>query len=81
MPNVQEFKCPNCGGSIEFDSSKQKLKCPYCDTVFDIDDIKAYVDIKNEDVADDMSWETHAGQEWNDKQLNKKRDNINILKR
>ena len=66
MPNVQEFKCPNCGGNIEFDSSKQKLKCPYCDTVFDIDDIKAYVDIKNEDVADDMSWETHAGQEWND---------------
>lgn len=66
MPNVQEFKCPNCGGSIEFDSSKQKLKCPYCDTVFDIDDIKAYVDIKKEDVEDDMSWESHAGQEWND---------------
>ena len=53
----KNLNAPNLEVTVEFDSSKQKLKCPYCDTVFDIDDIKAYVDIKNEDVLDDMSWE------------------------
>ena len=35
MAKMQEFKCPCCGGSIEFDSSVQKMKCPFCDTEFD----------------------------------------------
>ena len=36
MAKMQEFKCPCCGGSIEFDSSAQKMKCPFCDTEFDV---------------------------------------------
>ena len=38
MADLQEFKCPNCGGSMEFDPSLQQLKCPYCDTVISIDE-------------------------------------------
>jgi primosomal protein N' len=34
MAKMQEFKCPCCGGSIEFDSSVQKMKCPFCDTEY-----------------------------------------------
>ena len=35
MADILEYKCPNCGGIIEFDSSTQMMKCPYCDTTFD----------------------------------------------
>ncbi|MBO6161705.1 MAG: hypothetical protein J6O53_00440 [Eubacterium sp.] len=30
-----EYKCQNCGGSMEFDSASQKLICPYCGAAFD----------------------------------------------
>lgn len=29
---ILQYKCPCCGGTIEFDSKLQKLRCPYCDT-------------------------------------------------
>ena len=37
MAQLQEYKCPCCGGAIEFNSSLQKMKCPYCDTEFEMD--------------------------------------------
>ena len=42
MPELLEYKCPSCGGAINFDSSLQKMKCPYCDTEFDMDTLKAF---------------------------------------
>ena len=42
MSDLKEYKCPACGGAIEFDSRSQKMKCPYCDTEFDLDTLKAY---------------------------------------
>ena len=32
MSYLKEYKCPACGGAMEFDSKTQKMKCPYCDT-------------------------------------------------
>ena len=32
MSDLLEYKCPCCGGAIEFNSTLQKMKCPYCDT-------------------------------------------------
>ena len=32
MADTMEYKCPSCGGSMEFDSNTQKLKCPFCAT-------------------------------------------------
>ena len=40
MSDLKEYKCPACGGAIEFDSRSQKMKCPYCDTEFDLDTLK-----------------------------------------
>ena len=40
MTELQEFKCPNCGGKMEFNAAEQKLKCPYCDTVCEIADFE-----------------------------------------
>lgn len=37
MENIIDYKCPNCGGKLEFNSSLQQMKCPYCDSVFDPD--------------------------------------------
>lgn len=66
MAVLQEYKCPCCGGAIEFNSSLQKMKCPYCDTEFEMDTLKSYdEDLKNEQESS-MDWETHAGGEWNE---------------
>lgn len=53
---MQEYKCPCCGGAINFDSSTQKMKCPYCDSEFEIDTIKAYTDEKQAQEPSDMNW-------------------------
>ena len=38
MAELTEYKCPACGGAMEFDSKSQKMKCPYCDTVMDMEE-------------------------------------------
>ena len=40
MDQLYDFKCPNCGGTVEFDGSLQKMKCPYCESIFNVDDFK-----------------------------------------
>jgi len=40
MSDLREYKCPACGGAIEFDSKSQKMKCPYCDTEFELETLK-----------------------------------------
>lgn len=40
MADIKEYKCPACGGAMEFDSKTQKMKCPYCDTVADLSDFE-----------------------------------------
>lgn len=57
MAKMQEFKCPCCGGSIEFDSSVQKMKCPFCDTEFDDrDDYRNMPRLWRKSSLRDMSW-------------------------
>ena len=64
MAVLQEFKCPNCDGAIEFDSQLQKMKCPYCDTEFEIEALQAYQDDLNATPQENMTWDTAAGGEW-----------------
>mgnify|MGYP002237533689 FL=1 len=66
MAKMQEFKCPCCGGSIEFDSSVQKMKCPFCDTEFDVGTLSEYAQTVEEEQPEDMSWSDEAGSEWRD---------------
>ena len=42
MSDILEYKCPCCGGAIEFNSRLQKMKCPYCDTEFELDTLKQF---------------------------------------
>lgn len=55
MAVLNEYKCPNCGGSVEFDSGTQMIKCPYCDSEFDVAAIEAANEAQNKS-ADDMNW-------------------------
>jgi predicted RNA-binding Zn-ribbon protein involved in translation (DUF1610 family) len=34
---LEDFKCTACGGSVSFDTDKQKLVCDFCGTEYDID--------------------------------------------
>lgn len=66
MAAIQEYKCPCCGGAIAFDSTIQKMKCPYCETEFEMDALADYDEELKNERADDMSWNTDAGNEWRD---------------
>ncbi|MGN0634827.1 MAG: hypothetical protein ACI4I5_01265 [Acutalibacteraceae bacterium] len=66
MAVLQEYKCPNCGGAIEFNSTAQKMKCPYCDTEFDMQALAALDDQLKNESTDNMQWETTAGGDWQD---------------
>lgn len=74
MADIQEFKCPCCGGSIEFNSDKQKMQCPYCDSEFDAEALKNYDLDSQDDAQDDMQWETAAGSQWEEGEL----DQLNV---
>lgn len=66
MAELLEYKCPCCGGAIEFDSSLQKMKCPYCDTEFEMDTLKAYDEDLKSAAPEEMVWEKEAGSDWQD---------------
>lgn len=64
MSNLLEYKCPCCGGKIEFNSSLQQMKCPYCDSTLEVEGLKGYDEALRNDGADDMQWQNAAGSEW-----------------
>ena len=64
MAGLTEYKCPCCGGAIEFNSKVQKMKCPYCDTEFEMDALKQYDEALKEDKPNQLKWETEPGEEW-----------------
>ncbi len=66
MGELKQYKCPNCGGAIEFDSKSQKAKCPYCDTEFDIKIFEELENLEAETIqsSDEPVWDTEAGSQW-----------------
>lgn len=62
MAALIDYKCPCCGGGIEFDSQSQNMKCPYCDTEFEVDAIKEFNEVSQPE-QDDFSWE-NPSTEW-----------------
>lgn len=65
MPSTIEYKCPCCGGELEFDVSEQKMKCPYCDNTFEAETLREYDNLLRNQPADDMNWNMQASaNEW-----------------
>ena len=40
MADVLDYKCPFCGGKMEFDTQLQKMKCPYCDSTLEMSEME-----------------------------------------
>ena len=61
---LQDFKCPNCGGAIQFNPGTQEMTCPFCDSVMDVAAIKSM----DEEMAQNQEPESidwgQAGGEW-----------------
>ncbi len=63
MAGLLEYKCPSCGGGINFDPNSQTMKCPFCDTEFDAETLKAYKEAMN-NRPDQMDWNDKPSQDW-----------------
>jgi len=61
---MKEYKCPNCGGAIEFNPNIQKMKCPYCDSEFDMSTLQALDEDLKQEQPDSMHWEDAASGTW-----------------
>ena len=71
-----DYKCPACGGALEFDTATQKMKCPFCDSVFDVSELEqqdTVLDTQQADMGqqppqeDYFNWTSAGGNEqWND---------------
>lgn len=57
MSDMQQFKCPCCGGTVVFSSQVQSLKCEYCESEFDINKLDELKDVvAEENVTKDADW-------------------------
>lgn len=56
MSNMEQHKCPCCGGAVSFDVGTQKLKCPYCNSEFDISSLNQANQLNDNSVTDSINW-------------------------
>ncbi|GBU26492.1 hypothetical protein R84B8_00002 [Treponema sp. R8-4-B8] len=67
---IKEYKCPNCGGAVKFDSSSQSMKCPFCDAEFQVSTIEEYQKQLQVAEKDNVKWDgKETAQEWEQKEL------------
>lgn len=50
--SVVQYKCPNCGGSLEFKADSQSFKCEYCMSEFSKDEMNEAVGESGQNAAD-----------------------------
>lgn len=62
--SLQEYKCPRCGGAVEFDSSLQKMKCLFCESVYTVDELEENHETPDMQAQDDTGWNINAGSQW-----------------
>ena len=64
MSELLEYKCPACGGAINFDSASQQMKCPYCEASFDVEALKSYDDELKKDQPSKINWNMQTSDDW-----------------
>jgi len=68
---IKEYKCPNCNGTVQFDSSSQNMKCPYCDAEFQIAALEEYQKELAVQEKDTFGWDGKTDlKEWDADELN-----------
>ena len=66
MSDIIDYKCPCCGGSIEFNTEGQNMKCPYCDTEFDVSAMLENDEALNDTDTDEITWESGSEGEFSE---------------
>ena len=66
MDTLLEYKCPACGGALNFDASIQMMKCPYCDTEFEMQTLLELDETLKQDTPSDFTWESQPEGQWSD---------------
>lgn len=61
MAELMEYKCPACGGALEFNSAIQKMKCPYCDSEYDVSAFVKKDESLNGEQKGGTSWTKNSG--------------------
>lgn len=64
MDTLLDYKCPSCGGAIQFDSATQNMKCPYCDTEFEVEALKQMDEAIQAEPQEDMTWNADTQSQW-----------------
>ncbi len=64
MATLLEYKCPNCGGALSFDSDTQKMNCPYCDSELEVAALRELDEALKEPAEDRMEWESQPESQW-----------------
>ncbi len=64
MSDIKEYKCPCCGGSIEYNATEGEMKCPFCDTTFEAETLENYAKELENDKEDSINWDTEVKTEW-----------------
>ena len=65
MSDLREYKCPACGGAMEFDSGSQKMKCPFCDTEVSIEEFEQ----EQKKNPEETRWEAGHGAQWKEDEI------------
>ena len=58
MAATIEYKCPCCGGNVEYNASMGQMQCPFCDTIFDVAALMEKDEALNNVQPDQMEWQT-----------------------
>lgn len=61
--SADQFKCPNCGGYVTFNSDVQEMTCPYCDSSFDVSTLSEYSKLL-ETEEETPKWQDYSMEDW-----------------
>ncbi|MGN0386905.1 MAG: hypothetical protein ACI4EX_13610 [Lachnospiraceae bacterium] len=64
MSELFQYKCPCCGGYIQFNSTAQKMKCPYCDSEFEMAALQEMDEALKNTGEDKMEWDIPETTTW-----------------
>ena len=67
MPDVMEYKCPNCAGAVAFDSASQQMECPFCGCSFSMEALKAMDDGSSQ--QQEPRWDASSSGQWGEGEM------------
>lgn len=64
MADLIEYKCPSCGGKLEFSPGAQQMQCPFCDSALDVAALQSFDEVLNQAQPDQGAFQADTGDTW-----------------